>query len=58
MNLEQLEWLNKAITAIKEGVTKKCTKDNLTVYLIPKSTPNGRNVIRLDIKEEQTCQDI
>lgn len=52
MNLEQLEWLNKAIIAIKEGVTKKCTKDNLTVYLIPKSTPNGRNVIRLDIKEE------
>ena len=51
MSTEEIEWLNKAITAIKEGVTKKCTKDNLTVYLIPKSTPNGRDVIRLDIKQ-------
>ena len=51
MNAEEIEWLNKAIIASKEGVTRKCTKDNLTVYLIPKSTPNGRDVIRLDIKQ-------
>lgn len=39
-----MNWLQKAIEAIKEGVADKLTKGNITVYRV-------KNIIRIDIKE-------
>lgn len=39
-----MEWLNEAIRAIKDGICNKLRLDNITVYRVG-------NVIRIDIKE-------
>lgn len=40
-----MNWLQKAIETIKNGIADKLTKDNITVYRV-------KNIIRIDIKEE------
>ena len=39
-----MNWLQKAIETIKNGIADKLTKDNITVYRV-------KNIIRIDIKE-------
>lgn len=39
-----VEWLCKALDAIRQGVADKLSKDNITVYRV-------KNIIRIDIKE-------
>ena len=39
-------WLRMAVNEVNRGMTKKISKDNVTVYLVPSKTP----VIRIDIK--------
>ena len=39
-----VEWLEKAVETIKNGVADKLTKDNITVYRV-------KNVIRIDVKD-------
>ena len=41
-------WLRIAVNEINRGMTKKISKENVTVYLVPSKTP----VIRIDIKLE------
>lgn len=39
------EWLEEAIQTIKNGITDKLTRDNVTVYRV-------NNIIRIDVKED------
>lgn len=39
-------WLRTAISAIRDSVADKLTKDNITIYRV------GKNLIRIDIKED------
>lgn len=39
-----MEWLSKALDAIRQGVADKLSRDNVTVYRV-------KNIIRIDIKE-------
>ena len=41
-------WLRMAVDEVNRGMTKKISKDNVTVYLVPSKTP----VIRIDIQLE------
>ena len=38
------EWILKAVETIKNGISDKLTKDNITIYRV-------KNIIRIDIKE-------
>lgn len=40
-----VNWLQKAINTIAEGIADKLTKGNITVYRV-------KNIIRVDIKED------
>ena len=39
-----MEWLEKALETIRNGICDKLTKDNVMVYRV-------KNIIRIDIKE-------
>lgn len=39
-----INWLNRVITTIKDGIANKIEKDNIVVYKV-------KNIIRIDIKE-------
>lgn len=41
-----MEWLAKAIEAIKSGLCDKLSKDNILIYRV-------KNVIRIDINEKK-----
>ena len=41
-------WLRMAVNEVHRGRSKKISKENVTVYLVPSKTP----VIRIDIKLE------
>lgn len=43
------DWLRMAVNEVHRGRSKKISKENVTVYLVPTKTP----VIRIDIKLEQ-----
>lgn len=38
-----MNWLEKAIETVKDGIADKLSKDNITVYKV-------KNIIRVDIK--------
>lgn len=40
-----LDWLNKAVKTISEGIADKLEKGNIKVYRV-------KDIIRIDIKEE------
>ena len=42
------DWLRMAVNEVHRGRSKKISKENVTVYLVPNKTP----VIRIDIKLE------
>lgn len=39
-----INWLNRVIKTIKDGVANKIEKDNIVVYKV-------KNIIRIDVKE-------
>lgn len=41
-----MEWLEKALETIRNGICDKLTKDDVTVYRV-------KNIIRIDIKEDK-----
>lgn len=40
-----MEWLAKAVEAIRSGIADKLSKGDITVYRV-------KNIIRIDIKED------
>lgn len=43
MNID-INWLNRVIATIRDGVANKIEKDNITIYKV-------KNIIRIDIKD-------